>query len=60
MKSFNAGELVRCKDGKLAEVLEVSEDGKSCKVHVREGERQPDKYVKEYELKKEGVQHGKK
>lgn len=55
MKSFNAGELVRLKDGKLAEVLEVSEDGKACRVHVREGKRQPDIFVKEYELKKAGV-----
>lgn len=55
MKSFNAGDLVRCGDGKLAEVLEVSEDGKSCKVHIREGKRQPDIFVKEYKLKKAGV-----
>ena len=54
MKSIQVGELVQLKDGKLAEVLEVSEDGKTCKVHVRTGERVPDKFYKEYELKKTG------
>ena len=52
MKSLQVGELVKLKDGKLGEVLEVSEDGKACKVHVRTGEKVPDRFYKEYELNK--------
>ena len=55
IKSIQAGELVRLKNGKIGEVLEVSEDGKACKVHIRTGERVPDKFYKEYELKKGGL-----
>jgi len=54
MKSLAVGELVKLKDGKRGQVLEVSEDGKSCKVHVKTGAQQPDRYFKEYELKKAG------
>ena len=52
MKSIQVGELVKLRDGKEGEVLEVSEDGKVCLVHVKTGEQVPDKYFKEYELKK--------
>ena len=55
IKSLAVGELVKLKDGKIGEVLEVSEDGKACKVHIRTGERVPDKFYQEYELKKGGV-----
>ena len=53
IKSLSVGELVQIKKShKLGEVLEVSEDGKVCKVHVRTGERVPDITVPEFELKK--------
>jgi len=56
IKSLTVGELVQIKKShKLGEVLEVSEDGKACKVHVRTGEKVPDRFYKEYELKKGGV-----
>ena len=55
IKSLSVGELVQIKKShKLGEVLEVSEDGKACKVHVRTGEKVPDRFYKEYELKKGG------
>lgn len=52
MKSLAVGELVQLKDGKLAEVLEVSEDGKKYKIHVRTGARVADSYVPEFDVKK--------
>jgi len=52
MKSLSVGDIVQLNDGKLAEVIEASQDQKSFKCHVRTGARVEDKYYPEFQLKK--------